>query len=160
MLLQAASGKKDVPWGHIITKSIYSAIGGRDVLILAPDLSLPHPEAVARRPGQLTVADRLKLLCQGVPLDCQSELTIIRARREMCKRNKIVEVKSGQSLSRDEVMKSIAHLLNTTQNNGGREGTSTLKKQGRLPANIKDIIMVHYSHLLLASWYIIHVYLP
>ena len=100
-------------------KSVYSAIGGRDVLILAPDLSLPHPEAVARRPGQLTVADRLKLLSQGVPLDYQRELTIIRARREMCKRNKIVEVKSGQSLSRDEVMKSIAHLLNTTQNNGG-----------------------------------------
>ena len=103
--------------------SVYSAIGGRDVLILAPDLSFPHPEAVARRPSQLTVADKLKLLSQGLPLDYQSELAIIRARREMCERNKIVGVKSGQSLTRDEIIKSIDHLLNTTQNNGGREGT-------------------------------------
>ena len=37
----------------------YGAGGGRDVLIIAPDLPLPHPEAVARRPGQLTEEDKL-----------------------------------------------------------------------------------------------------
>ena len=39
----------------------YGTGGGRDVLIIAPDLFFPYPEAVARRPGQLTEEDKLKL---------------------------------------------------------------------------------------------------
>jgi hypothetical protein len=99
---------------------VYAVGGGRDVLILAPDLSLPNPKAVARRPGQLTVEDELKLQSQGVLPDCQDEVTIVRARHELDKNQKIVEVKSGQSLTRKEVMKSIAHLLYTTNNDGGK----------------------------------------
>jgi hypothetical protein len=57
----------------------YGTAGGRDVLILAPDLSLPHPEAVARRPGQLTEEDKLKLLRQGVFPESDNELDTIRA---------------------------------------------------------------------------------
>ena len=100
----------------------YNAGGGRDVLILAPDLSLPHPEAVPRRPGQLTQEDKLKLHSQGLPPDsCHNELDITKARYELDKESKIIEVKSGQSLSREEVIENIAHLLNTTQNDGGKE---------------------------------------
>jgi hypothetical protein len=100
---------------------VYAVGGGRDVLILAPDLSLPNPKAVARRPGQLTVEDELKLQSQGVLPDCQDEVTIVRARHELDKNQKIVEVQSGQSLTRKEVMKSIANLLLTTKNDGGKD---------------------------------------
>ena len=84
------------------------------MLIIAPDLSHPHPDAVARRPGQLTWEDKIKLLSQP------SELDIVRARYVLDKRQKLVDVKSGHKLSRDEVIEDIAHLLNTTQNDGGK----------------------------------------
>ena len=98
----------------------YSVCGGRDVLIIFSDLLLPHPEAVARRPGQLTKEDKLKLLIQGVPPDCQDDLDIVTARYKLDKRCKIVGVKSGSSQSRGEVMKSIGQLLTTTKNDGGK----------------------------------------
>jgi hypothetical protein len=99
----------------------YGAAGGRDVLILAPDLSLPHPEAVARRPGQLTEEDQLKLLRQGVFPESDNELdNIIKARYRLAKSCSIVEVKSGQSISYKEVLGSIEHVLNTTENDGGK----------------------------------------
>ena len=100
---------------------VYNSRGGRDVLVLAPDLSHPHPEAVARRPGQLTEEDNLKLQRQGLATDCQSELDIIRARHELDKRHKIVKVKSGQSMSQNDAIESIVHLFNTTQNDGGKD---------------------------------------
>jgi hypothetical protein len=98
----------------------YGAAGGRDVLILAPDLSLLHPEAVARRPGQLTEEDKLKLLSQGVLSESDNELDIIKARYKLDKRCSIVEVKSGGSISYKEVLRSIEHVLNTTENDGGK----------------------------------------
>ena len=101
--------------------SAYNAIGGRDVLILAPDLSFPHPEAVVRRPGQLTEGDKLKLQNQGLPPGCRNELDIIKARYKLVKACELFEVKSGESLSRKEVLENIAHLLNTTQNDGGKD---------------------------------------
>ena len=99
----------------------YNAVGGRDVLIIAPDLSLPHPEAVARRPGQLTEEDKLKLQRQGLPPDCQDELDIMRARYELDKRHKLIEIKSGQPLLQKEVKENIEYLLHTTQNDGGKD---------------------------------------
>ena len=93
----------------------YGAGGGRDVLILAPDLSLPHPEAVARRPGQLT---KLKLQRQGVPPDYQSELEIMKARYKLDKKKKVVRVES-EKLMQEKVMEYIARLLITTHNDGG-----------------------------------------
>ena len=85
---------------------------------------------MARRPGQLTEEDKLKLQRQGVPPDCQDELDIMKARYELGK-NLIIGVKSRQPLSR-EVIESIAHLLNTTQNDGGKDISdcyiSTLEK--------------------------------
>ena len=74
---------------------------------------------MARRPGQLTEEDKLKLHRQKVHPDCQDELDIIRAKFELYKGNKIVEIKSGQSMSREEIIENITHLLNTTQNDGG-----------------------------------------
>ena len=108
-------------WCRIKT-NVYSATGGRDVIIIAPDLlSLPHPEAVARRPGQLIEEDKLKLQSQGVPPDCpEDELSLIKARYELHKESNIVEIKSGQSLSREEVIESIGYVLNTTQNHGSK----------------------------------------
>ena len=102
---------------------MYNAAGSRDVLILAPDLFLPYPEAMARRPGQLTEEDKLKLQSQGVTIDCQDELDIMKARYGLDKRHKVVEVKSRESLSREQVIKSIEYLLNTTQNDGGKDAT-------------------------------------
>ena len=99
---------------------MYSVGGGRDVLILAPDLSLPHPEAVARRPGKLTVGDKLKLLSQGVIPETDNELDIIKARYRLAKNCSIVEVKSGRSVSYKEVLGSIRHVFNTTENDGGK----------------------------------------
>ena len=98
----------------------YDAAGGRDVLIITPALSLPHPEAVARRAGQLTEEDKLKLQIQGLPPDCQEELDIVKARYQLDKECIIFKVKLGQSLFREEIIKNIAHLLNTTQNDGGK----------------------------------------
>jgi hypothetical protein len=99
----------------------YNAGGGRDVLILAPDLSLPHPEAVARRPGQLTEKDKLKLLRQEMFPESNNELDIIKARYRLAKDFSIVEVKSGRSVSHyKEILGSIEHVLNTTENDGGK----------------------------------------
>ena len=98
----------------------YNAGGGRDVLILAPDVSLPHPEAVARRPGQLTEEDKLKLQSQGLPPHCHDDLAIIKARCELNERYKIVGIKSGLSMSREDVLKCISHLFTTTQTDGGK----------------------------------------
>ena len=92
--------------------------GGRDVLIISADLPPHQPEAVARRPGQLTEEDKQKLLSQGVTSDCQSEVDIVRARYGLDKSCKIVDVMSEHSLAQD-VSKSIKNLLNTTKNDGG-----------------------------------------
>ena len=119
---QAPTGTIRLPsrlWRRTSTTR-YGAGGGRDVLIVAPDLSLPHPMAVARRPGQLTEEDKLKLQRQGVHLDSQEELDILEARCKLDKECKIVGIKTGQSLSKKEIIKSITHLLNTTTNDGGR----------------------------------------
>ena len=99
---------------------MYSVGGGRDVLILAPDLSLPHPEAIARRPGKLTMGDKLKLLSQGVISEFDNELDIIIARYRRAKDNSVVEIKSGQSISYKEVLGSIRHVFNTSENDGGK----------------------------------------
>ena len=117
-----ATGKSDMPsklW-YATNTMFYSVRGDRDVLILAPDLSLSHYEAVARRPGQLTEEDRLKLQSQGLPLDCHNELDILNARYELDNECTIVEVKSGKSLSREKAIENIGHLLNTTKNDGGK----------------------------------------
>ena len=95
----------------------YGIGGGRDILIIAPDQPLHNPEAVARRPGQLTKEDKQKL-SQGVSPEGQDEVAIVKARYQLDKINRIVGVKSGQ-LSREEVMESIRHLLTTTKNDGG-----------------------------------------
>ena len=76
---------------------------------------------MARRPGQLTEEDKLKLQSQGLPHDCHDELAIVKARYEQAPGNKIVEIKSGQSLSREEVIESIDHHLHITQNDGGED---------------------------------------
>ena len=129
LLFQATASNKKAPstslWYRTDTIE-YTVGGGRDVLILAPDLSLSHPEAVARRPGQLTEEDKLKLQSQGLPHDCQNELDITRARYELDKRCNIVEIKLGKSPSQDEIIQSIEHLLNTTQNDGGKDFLSLM----------------------------------
>ena len=88
-------------------------------MILAPGLSLPHPEAVARRPGQLTEEDKLKLQSQGVSPDCHNEVGIIMARYKLDNNLKIVDVKLGRLLTHKDVIQCIECLLNTTQNDGG-----------------------------------------
>ena len=98
---------------------MYQVRGGRDVLIISGDLPPHQPEAVARRPGQLTEEDKQKLLRQGVTGDYQDEADIVRARYKLEKKCNMVDVQSGHSLSREEVSKSIAHLFNTTKNDGG-----------------------------------------
>ena len=75
---------------------------------------------MARRPGQLTQEDELKLLNQGLPSDCQDELDIIKARYRLVKDCSIVEVKSGWSISCKEVLRSIEHIFNITKNDGGK----------------------------------------
>ena len=99
--------------------TVYSAGGGRDVVIISADLPPHQPEAVARRPGQLTEEDKQKLLSQGVTSDCQSEVDIVRARCELDKECKIVDVMSGQSWTQQETLKRITHHLNATKNDGG-----------------------------------------
>ena len=99
----------------------HNAAGGREVLIIAPDLSPdPHPEAVARRPGQLTEEDKLKLQSQGLSSDFHDELDIMKAKYDLGKAYTVVEVKSGQSLLRKEVLDNIDHLFITTRSDGGK----------------------------------------
>ena len=75
---------------------------------------------MARRPGQLIEDDKLKLQSQGLPPDCQDELNIIQARYEVDKEYTF-KVKSTYSQSQKEVLENIAHLLDTTQNDGGKD---------------------------------------
>ena len=75
---------------------------------------------MARRPGQLTEEDKLKLQSQGLPPDCQDELDIITVRWKLDERIQIVKFKKRQPLSREEVLESIAYLFNTTLKDGGR----------------------------------------
>ena len=96
----------------------YGVGGGRDVLIIAPDQPLHNPEAVERRPGQLTEEDKQTLLSQGVFPEGQDEQVVVRARCEVDKRYRVVGAKSGQ-LSQEEVMESIRQLFTTTKNDGG-----------------------------------------
>ena len=98
---------------------MYNSGGGRDVLILATDLSLPHPEAVARRPGQLTEEDKLKLQSQGLPPHFQNELAIILARCKLDRRLQVVKIKSD-TISQKEATENIQHILMTTKNKGGK----------------------------------------
>ena len=102
------------------TTTKYSAGGGRDVLIIASDLLLPHSEAVARKPGQLTAEDKQKLQSQGVIFESPNDLAIVKAKHQLDKRITIVEVKSGELLSYEDVIKSVSRLLTTTKNDGGR----------------------------------------
>ena len=83
-------------------------------------MSLPHPDAVPRRSGQLTGEDKKKLQSQGLHLKFVDDLDIVRARYDLDNRQNVVDVKSGLPLSRDKVVENIAHLLNTTQNDGGK----------------------------------------
>ena len=138
-IIQATSDNSEVPSGlwHTTTTIVYNAAGLRDVLIVAPDLSLPHPEVVARRPGQLTEEDKLKLRSQGLPTDCDDELMIVRAKWKLDKRYKILDVHSGQSLSRKEIMERITHLLCTTQNDGGKILNLTVQLQPFGPDTIR-----------------------
>ena len=89
-------------------------------MIIDADKMTCGPEAVARRSGQLTEEDKRTLLSQGVPPDCWDELDIVKGRYKLDKKKSIVEVKSGASLNRDEIMKSVQHFLTTTQKDGGR----------------------------------------
>ena len=118
---QIAFGSSRVPdrlWQSTATH-VYNAAGGRDVLILAPDLSLSHPEAVARRPGQLTEEGKLKLRSQGLPPNCQDELDIVKARCNLDKRLQIVGIIQSGKISRKDVLENILYILTTTPNNGG-----------------------------------------
>ena len=102
------------------TEATEYGVGGRgDVLIISADLPRHQPEAVARRPGQLTEEDKQKLLSQGVTSDCQSEVDIVRARCELHKDCRMVDVLSGKLLTREDVLKRITHHLNATKNDGG-----------------------------------------
>ena len=98
----------------------YSTGHGIDILIIAPELTPTHSnsEVVARRSGQLTPEDKQKLLSQGVR-ENQSDLAIIKAKHELDKRIKMVEVKCGKLLSREEVIKSIRMLLSSTKKDEG-----------------------------------------
>lgn len=101
----------------------YGAQGGRDVLIIESDLSLPHqPEAVARRAGQLMEQDKLKLKSQGVSSDDLDEASIIKARYECDKRRtlfRVVKNEPENPLLREQVIKSIIELFRSTKNDGG-----------------------------------------
>ena len=55
-----------------------------------------------------------------MPPEAQNELDIITARYTLAKDCSIVEVKSGGSVSYQEVLGSIEHFLNTTENDGGK----------------------------------------
>ena len=65
-------------------------------------------------------ADKLKLQRERVPPDCQDELDILEARCRLDKECRTVGIKAGHSLSKEEITKSIIHLLNTITNDGGR----------------------------------------
>ena len=135
---------------HSTATTVYNAVGGRDVLILAPKLSLPHPEAVARRPGQLTKEDNLKLQRQGLPPDCKDELDVIKARWKLDRRLKIVGVRSEQPLSREDVIKNITHCLNTTQNYGGKiiittKGLFIVNGSNNYPALLSSCTLLYWS---------------
>ena len=69
----------------------------------------------------MTEEDKQRLQMQGVSPDCiKDELTIVKARYNLDKECTVVGVKSEQLQSRAKVMESIAHLLNSSQSDGGK----------------------------------------
>ena len=98
IMLKVASGRSEVPsrlWDTGGGTVRYAVGGGRDVLIVAPGLSLPHLEAVARRPGQLTEEDKLKLKSQELPFESQNEQDIIKLKLDMNWIRSVMQLKSG-----------------------------------------------------------------
>ena len=124
---------------------MYNASGERDVLIIVSDQPFPSPEAVARRPGQLTKEDKQRLQKQGVPPDSKDELAIVKARHNLDKRKRIVGVKSERSLSRAEVMESIAYLLTSTQNDGGKMYLANCNTSSDLTMHLVHVTYIHAS---------------
>ena len=92
---------------------------GRDVLLVASDKSVTHLEAVARRMGKLMKEDVQKLQNQGVHHGCLDEIDIIKERLKLDRNFKIIDIKFGGSLSREDIIQNIVHLLSTTRNEGG-----------------------------------------
>ena len=125
---------------------VYSVGGGRDVLIISADLPPHQPEAVARRPGQLTEEDKQKLLSQGMTSDCQSEVDIVRARCELDKECRVFDIVSGKSLTL-QVLKKIDHLLNITMKDG-----SKLLSYISLNKNNLCLFSLYSRNLLHWSW--------
>ena len=89
---------------------------------------------------------REKLLSQEVTGDYQDEVDIVRAKYELDKRHKMVEVKSGHSMCREEVSKSIAHLINTTKNDGGMQVFPSVKLANSIIFAV-HILSNFFSHI-------------
>ena len=96
----------------------------------------------------MTEEDKQRLQMQGVSPDCiKDELTIVKARYNLDKECTVVGVKSEQLQSRAKVIKSIAHLLNSSQSDGGK------MHNYYYPANyIPGTVRVHSCSLLHWSW--------
>ena len=103
---------------------------------------------MARRPGQLTEEDKLKLQSQGLPPDCQDELDIVKSRYKLDKDCTIVDVNTEQSVSHKEVINNMGHLLNTTKNDGGKD----ISDYGKTDDRLTDDYMF-YKLLCILTWY-------
>ena len=85
------------------------------------------------------MGDKLKLLSQGVISEFDNELDIITARYRRAKDSSIVEVKSGGSISYKEVLGSIKHVFNTTENDGGKFSDHTIYMYKYVSCNLNVV---------------------
>lgn len=93
----------------------------QDVLIIASDVPLPNnPEAVPRRPAQLTEEERQKLKSQGFSPDCQDEVAIVKASYDLEKIFGVEKSEPKKLLSRELVRRRCTTILNDSKSNEGK----------------------------------------
>ncbi len=121
------TGSTDVQWKMHSNKAVCGASGARDVLIISSEGPLGHPDVVGRRSAmELTEEMREKLENQGIPREKQcDDLTIVKARYNLDKHRTIcgveINIPNGEKLTKENVLKKIASLMENNSGDGGGE---------------------------------------
>ena len=118
-----ANVKTGPEWSDLSGKVTYEAVGKRDVLLIASENDLSHPDVVPRRPAIDLTQHREKLENQGIAREKQTDdLSIVKARYALDKRHTSIEVQpqaNGKRVTRNSVIKHITTIMNNHDDRAG-----------------------------------------
>ena len=102
-------------------KTLHTACGPRDVLIIASSEGLEGPDIVPRRPGQLSPQDQQRLSSQGIPEQCWGDdAKLMEERYKKQARFSLMPKGSKQVLTREYVKEKIHAIMDNTTKPGGK----------------------------------------